>query len=183
MCVRADDGQERSCEANVAILVMGVAGCGKSSVASAVAKRLGGVLIEGDSYHSQENIQKMRAGQPLTDHDRLAWLTHLNAVLRRTVAAGELPVLACSALKADYRGLLEAGLDALLTVFLQLPPQVAEQRVASRRDHYMPASLVQSQFADLEPPAPGAGVLAVDACLPLQDILNRWEAWWSLPRQ
>ena len=162
----------------LAILVMGVAGCGKSSVAAAIAKRLGAVLIEGDSFHSQDNVQKMRRGIALTDVDRMAWLAQLNAVLQRSVAAGELPVLACSALKAKYRMRLGAGLAALATVFLELPQAEAERRVACRANHYMPASLVQSQFADLEPPVAGEEVICVDATLPLQEILSRLESWW-----
>ena len=103
---RVDTGASKPSESPQAIVVMGVAGCGKSSVACLIAKRFGGVLIEGDSFHSQECIQKMRDGIPLTDIDRAAWLAQLNEALLRAVAADELPVLACSALKARYRDIL-----------------------------------------------------------------------------
>ncbi|WP_224794098.1 gluconokinase [Pseudomonas fluorescens] len=165
---------------SVAVVVMGVAGCGKSSVASAIANRLGGILIEGDRFHPEENIQKMRDGISLTDADRVAWLASLNEALRRAVAAGRLPILACSALKQRYRDALGNGLSSLATVFLQLPQSVAETRVLSRADHYMPASLVTSQYADLEPPQAGRHVISIDATLPLRDIVAQLESWWHL---
>ncbi|MDT4847421.1 Thermoresistant gluconokinase [compost metagenome] len=175
---RVDTGASKPSESPQAIVVMGVAGCGKSSVACLIAKRFGGVLIEGDSFHSQECIQKMRDGIPLTDIDRAAWLAQLNEALLRAVAADELPVLACSALKARYRDILGTGLSSLATVFLRLPRSIAESRVSLRADHYMPVSLVRNQFADLEPPRSGGNVISIDATLPLQEILTQLESWW-----
>ncbi|MBS7843215.1 gluconokinase [Pseudomonas fluorescens] len=165
---------------SVVVVVMGVAGCGKSSVASAIANRLDGNLIEGDRFHPKENIQKMRDGISLTDADRVAWLASLNKMLRRAVAAGRLPIQACSALKQHYRDVLENGISSFTTVFLQLPQSVAEARVSSRTDHYMPASLVTSQFTDLEPPQAGRNVIYIDATLPLREVLTQLDSWWRM---
>ncbi|MNM57789.1 Thermoresistant gluconokinase [compost metagenome] len=162
-----------------AIVVMGVAGCGKSSIASAFARHLKGVLIEGDSFHSLENIEKMRKGIALTDQDRATWLTQLNDELRSAVAAGKLPILACSALKASYRARLESDLGTLATVFLDLSRSEAEKRVSLRTDHYMPPSLVSSQFTDLEPPADSKNAITVDATLPPAEILHSLTLWWN----
>lgn len=165
-------------KASVAVLVMGVAGCGKSSVARAIADALGGMLIEGDSFHPQGNIRKMRQGIALTDLDRAAWLASLNQAAHSAIDSGLLPILACSALKQCYRDILENGIRSVLTVFLRLPESVAKARVSSRPDHYMPATLVASQFADLEPPEAGSNVICIDATLPLSEVLIQIESWW-----
>ncbi|MCP1445157.1 gluconokinase [Pseudomonas sp. GGS8] len=163
---------------SVAVVVMGVAGCGKSSVARAIADALDGMLIEGDAFHPQENIRKMRQGISLTDLDRAAWLTSLNQALHGAIAAGRLPILACSALKQCYRDVLENGIRSVAMVFLRLPESVAAARVSSRTDHYMPATLVASQFTDLEPPQAGRNVIDIDATLPLPEVVMQFESWW-----
>jgi gluconokinase len=156
---------------------MGVAGCGKSSVAQAIAAHIGGRLIEGDAFHPAANVEKMRCGIALTDADRAGWLDLLAAELERAAARGERAVLACSALKRRYRDRLRLGASPLGFVFLALPQQEALRRVAQRAGHFMPAALVASQFADLEPPVAEALTLAADATRPLNVIVAQAVAW------
>jgi len=158
-----------------AIVVMGVTGCGKSTVAAAICERTGAMLIEGDAFHPEGNILKMRAGIPLNDDDRQGWLERLGEELAR---AGAPAVLTCSALKRRYRNVLRAAVPGLGFVFLQLSPEVAAERVAHRPGHFMPASLVDSQFLDLESPVGESGVLAVSAVDPLVLIVEKAVAWW-----
>ncbi len=163
-----------------AIVVMGVSGCGKSSVGAAVAKARHVRLIEGDEFHPPENIAKMSAGIPLTDADRAGWLARLGAEVAATVAAGNAVVLTCSALKRSYRDQLRAAVPGLGFVFLELSRAVAAERMEHRPGHFMPVSLVDSQFATLEPPTGEPGVLTLDATLPLADLAARTIAWWTI---
>ena len=156
---------------------MGVAGCGKTSVAQAIVLRLGGRLIEGDAFHPQANVDKMRQGVALTDEDRAGWLDRLALELTTAEQGGEHAVLACSALKRRYRDRLRAGATNLGFVFLDLPEHEALRRVAQRVGHFMPGSLVASQFADLEPPTGEALTLAVDAMLPVDAIADQVAQW------
>ena len=162
-----------------ALVVMGVAGCGKTSVAQAIVNRLGGRLIEGDVFHPQANVDKMRRGIALTDADRAGWLDRLALELMAAEQGGERAVLACSALKRRYRDRLRAGATNLGFVFLDLPEHEALKRVAQRIGHFMPGSLVASQFADLEPPAGEALTLTVDALLPVEAIAEQAERWYA----
>lgn len=159
------------------LVVMGVAGCGKSSVAQALAARLGGVLIEGDAFHPQANVDKMKRGIPLTDDDRAGWLDRLAEELERVAARGERAVLACSALKERYRDRLRDATASLGFVFLDLPPREALRRVAQRDSHFMPASLVESQFATLERPDSEPMTLTLDGTLPLPSLVTEAAAW------
>jgi len=127
---------------------MGVAGCGKSTVGALLAARLGAEFLDADDFHQPENVAKMAADMPLSDEDRAPWLERLNAELRRRRHV----VLACSALKASYRGKLGEGV-ACRFVHLRGTPELIGARLAARRHRYMPASLLESQFAALEPPA------------------------------
>lgn len=161
-----------------ALVVMGVAGCGKSTVGAALCERMGARLIEGDAFHPESNVRKMSAGIPLTDADRAGWLIRLGQELAQAVAAGDLAVLACSALKRRYRDTLRAAVAGLGFVFLELSPEEAAARVARRPGHFMPASLIESQFRDLEPPSGEAGVISVRATDPLPTIVNAVTAWW-----
>lgn len=165
-----------------AIVIMGVSGCGKSSVATALAEPIGARMIEGDAYHPARNVQKMQAAVPLTDADRQGWLEQLAAVLARTVAAHEVAVLACSALKRRYRDLLRTAVPDLGFVFLDLSPAAATERVTHRSSHFMSATLVQSQFRDLEPPTDEPLVLTVDASESLDVVVARAQAWWLATR-
>ena len=157
---------------------MGVAGCGKSSVAAAVAARLGLPLVEGDDYHPRTSIEKMRAGQPLTDEDRSGWLATLGDLL---AAHPQGVVMTCSALKCRYRDVLRLRSPGLRFVFLELTPEEARQRVLQRcAAHFMPLVLVDSQFAALESPVGEPGVFRVDASLDLEDIV-RAAVQWTVP--
>lgn len=160
-----------------AIVVMGVAGCGKSSVAHAVAARLGGRFIEGDAFHSAANVDKMRRGIGLVDADRKGWLDCLAAELKGACEQGGPVVLACSALKRRYRDRLRLGSPSVGFIFLDLPPEEAAKRVCGRSGHFMPDSLVASQFADLEAPVAEHLTLTVDATRPLDAIVDQAIDW------
>ncbi|MBS7780479.1 gluconokinase [Acidovorax sp. CCYZU-2555] len=161
---------------------MGVSGCGKSSVAQQLAAATGWTLYEGDTYHAPESVRKMQAGIALTDDDRSHWLQHLAQILAlATPAAGV--VLTCSALKRKYRDCLRAALpeQGVGFVFLDLDFATALQRVQQRPGHFFSPDLVANQFATLERPDAEAGVVGVDATLPLADIVRRVNAWRVAP--
>ncbi len=136
---------------SAAIVVGGVSGCGKSTVGAALADRIGAQFLDGDDFHPPANVAKMAGGTPLTDEDRMPWLDALNAMLRARRAAGTPVVLACSALRRAYRDRLCAGIDDAHCVLLVGSQRVLAQRVANRTHRYMPASLLASQLATLEP--------------------------------
>jgi gluconokinase len=131
------------------VVVMGVSGSGKSAVGQLLASRLGCPFLDGDDFHPPENVAKMAAGMPLTDADRWPWLGSLNTKLRQEKKA----VLACSALKESYREALSRGLDDCRFVHLRGSIELIRARLKQRQHRYMPASLLESQFATLEPPA------------------------------
>lgn len=160
-----------------AIVVMGVAGCGKSCIGSAIADCSGGRLIEGDAFHPQANIDKMSAGIPLDDADRAGWLVRLGEELQATIRAGKRPILTCSALKRRYRDALRQAVPDLGFVFLELSPAEAERRVLARPGHFMPASLIDSQFAALEPPHGEPLTLALDATQPVAQLATQVDQW------
>lgn len=128
---------------------MGVSGTGKTVIGEALAARLGSPFIEGDSYHPAANIEKMSAGTPLDDDDRRPWLELLADKLAANQAAGTGSVLACSALKRSYRDILRRGVGEVFFLHLDLPFDVLRERM-EKREHFMPASLLQSQFDTLE---------------------------------
>ena len=138
---------------------MGVSGCGKSSVGQQLATQLNWRFADADTYHPAANILKMSQGLALDDDDRAPWLNRLNAVLRHSVAKHEPIVLACSALKQRYRDALSERLSSLAFVHLSGSFDLIEARLKQRPGHYMPASLLQSQFAALEAPS---GVLTLN---------------------
>jgi len=137
---------------------MGVSGSGKSTVGALLAEQLGVEFLDADEFHPPENVAKMAAGAPLTDADRGPWLERLNAELQNRKDA----VLACSALKASYRRTLAQAIDCRF-VHLRGPIELIRARLQARRHRYMPASLLESQFATLEPPA---GAIVVDIAEP-----------------
>lgn len=141
------------------VVVMGVSGSGKTTLGKQLAEHLGCEFLDGDDYHPQENVAKMAAGTALTDEDRWPWLARLNALLRGRRDA----VLACSALKQAYRDRLAQGLARCEFVFLHGSFDLIRERLESRRHRYMPATLLQSQFATFEPPA---GAIEVDVGQP-----------------
>jgi gluconokinase len=141
------------------LVVMGVAGTGKSTVAGLVAERLHWELQEGDDLHPAENVAKMSAGIPLEDEDRWPWLDAIAAWIKAKAESGEPGVVTCSALKRSYRDRLRG--PNVIFVFLNGPRAVIEARMASRTRHYMPISLLESQLAALEPPTSDENVLEV----------------------
>ena len=144
-------------------VVMGVSGCGKSTVGRLIAEALGARYAEGDSFHPPENVEKMRSGQPLDDHDRTPWLEAMAAAIRDWNARGETVVLACSALKRRYRDVLRSGGDVRF-IHLAGDKALIAARLAARKGHYMPPTLLDSQFATLEPPgADEAITVGIDA--------------------
>lgn len=134
------------------IIVMGVSGCGKTTLASALANRLSAHWLDADDFHPASNIAKMRAGTPLTDEDRRPWLAALNAELCDRAALGQRVVLACSALRQRYRDSLAANVPAVHWIFLDGSVEEIAARMRARDDHYMPESLLRSQFEALERP-------------------------------
>ncbi len=134
------------------VVVMGVAGCGKTTVGRQLAAALNAIFEEGDAYHSAANIAKMRRGQPLTDADRGPWLDRLGAAITDWVGNRRRTVLACSALKESYRARLHIAQPGVALVFLSGSVPLILSRLAARTGHYMPASLLPSQLATLEAP-------------------------------
>lgn len=140
---------------------MGVAGSGKSTVAAELAARLGWPLAEADEFHSRANVEKMRAGIPLTDADRWPWLDAIAAWIDRARGAGRHGVVTCSGLKRSYRQRLVRGRDDVRLVYLKGDRELVERRMAARTGHYMPLSLLQSQFDTLEEPTPDEAPIVV----------------------
>jgi len=130
---------------------MGVSGSGKSTVGRALADALGWSFIEGDQFHSKDNVAKMAAGNPLSDDDRVAWLDALKAEMEKVLKEGNGAVVACSALKANYRARLKID-DRVQFVFLNISFAEAKRRLQKRKGHFMPVSLIESQFEILEQP-------------------------------
>jgi gluconokinase len=161
----------------VRIVIMGVAGCGKSSLGAAVAAAEHLPLIEGDDFHSADSRAKMARGTALTDQDRAAWLRTLGEQL---AAHPRGVVLTCSALKRAYREQLREAAPGLLFVFLDIARADAQERVAGRGAHFFNATLVDSQFATLESPVGEEGVLRVDALEPIDSLQRRVGDWLRL---
>lgn len=145
----------------VIVILMGVAGSGKTTVGTLLAQRLGWRFIEADDYHSSQEIQHMLAGQPLSDAERQPWLAQLRQVLADCLARNESAVLACSALRESYRRQLTVDAQAVRFVYLKGDPAVIRQRLRSRSGHFAKENLLASQYATLEEPA-DAVTIAVD---------------------
>jgi gluconokinase len=159
----------------VSLVMMGVAGCGKSSLARAVARAEGLFLVEGDDFHREESREKMRRGIALTDADRAGWL---DLLARQLHDRNNGLVLTCSALKRAYRDNLRQACPGLRFVFLEIAREHAQARVSARSEtHFFAASLVDSQFATLEEPAGEPGVLFVDALAPLPQLQQQVTDW------
>lgn len=157
---------------------MGVAGCGKSTAAQAVARELQWSLLEGDDYHAESSKEKMRRGVALVDEDRATWLATLGQMLAAHQSEGKPVALTCSALKRNYRDLLRARSPGLRFVFLEIDKMQAQARVAARGvAHLFPPSLVDSQFVTLEPPHGEPGVLCIDALMPHAELAERISDW------
>lgn len=166
---------------NRAIVMMGVAGCGKSSLGGVLAERIGARLIEGDDYHSAQSRDKMSRGVALTDDDREGWLARLGELLNEARGGRHSTVLNCSALKRAYRDRLRAVVTGLRFVYLEIGREDALQRVSERASgHFFPVELVDSQFSTLEAPTGEPLVLTLDATLPLSDLADRVVDWLNL---
>jgi gluconokinase len=135
-----------------ALVVMGVSGSGKSTIADALAKRLDWRFEDGDKFHPASNVAKMSAGQPLTDEDRWPWLQAIADEIDRLCGKGQRAVVACSALRRAYRNVLVHGRDDVRIVFLDGTEALIAGRLVARRGHFMPPGLLASQFKTLEPP-------------------------------
>ncbi|ARS42817.1 gluconate kinase [Sphingobacteriaceae bacterium GW460-11-11-14-LB5] len=155
------------------IILMGVSGSGKTVIGKALAPKINAEFIDGDNLHSQRNVDKMAAGIPLTDADRLDWLQLIAKVGREHVAHGTSCIIACSALKKSYRNLLRNDNPSIRFVYLQGSFGLIHDRIAKRSHQYMPASLLKSQFETLEEPLADEGdvvTVLIDQSIP--EIVN-----------
>lgn len=155
------------------VVVMGVSGSGKSTVGEALAQRLGWAFEDGDRLHPPENIAKMHSGQPLDDADRAPWLAAVAARIDRWRAAGDSAVITCSALKRRYRAVIVGNRPEVRLVFLYGTPELLAERLAHRTGHFMPATLLESQFAALEPPGVDEHPIAVSVAAPVDRIVRQ----------
>ena len=164
-----------------AIVVMGVSASGKSTVAAALAERLGFVYVDGDDYHSRANIEKLQAGTPLTDEDRRPWLQAIAGAIAAKINNGSNVVVACSALKRSYREILIDGRDDIRIVYLKGSRELMAERLKSRKDHFINRALLDSQFDTLEEPAFDEPAATVDADRPVaaivRDILDKLDRY------
>lgn len=169
----ANDGACMPC----ALIVMGVSGCGKSTIAARLAQRLGFSYQDGDRFHPGANVAKMSAGQPLSDADRRPWLRAIADAIDRACVAGQPCVIACSALKRAYREILVHGRSDIRIIYLAGSRDLIAKRLALRQQHFMPPGLLESQFDTLEPPHPDENpvTVSIDASIDeiVADILNQ----------
>jgi len=156
------------------VLVMGVSGSGKTVVGRLLAAQLGAAFHDADDFHPPENVARMKAGVPLTDADREPWLVALADLVRTTLAGPPGPgiVLACSALARRYRRRLGVGQAAVRLVHLDGAPELIRRRIEARTDHFMPATLLDSQLATLERPAADEGPIVVDVASTPEGIVD-----------
>jgi gluconokinase len=154
-------------------VVMGVSGCGKTRIGANLAKAIDVPFVEGDDYHPLENVRRMSSGIPLTDEDRAGWLRLLAARIREAKDEGTGLVLACSALKRSYREILRdaARPDALRFIYLRGTREVIGERLRARTGHFMPPSLMESQFEALEEPAADEGAWVYDVAGPAEEMV------------
>lgn len=144
------------------VVVMGVSGSGKTTVAQLLAATLGCQFLEGDSLHPPANVEKMRNGTPLDDDDRLPWLRRIAQAIDGWRDRGESGVVTCSALKRSYRDILIGGRSGVTLVYLKGARDLIQRRMAARHAHFMPLALLDSQFATLEEPAAAERAIVVD---------------------
>ena len=157
------------------LVLMGVSGCGKSTVGEGLAAHLGWRFVEGDSLHPSENVAKMAAGQPLNDDDRAGWLATLADLLAHAARTRQGLVVSCSALKRAYRDRLREGDAQVLFVHLDGSRDLIAARIAARTHMYMPASLLESQFAALQAPEPDEQALSLSVQQPPAELIQRIE--------
>jgi gluconokinase len=155
-----------------ALVVMGVSGSGKSTIAEHLANRIGWIFEDGDQFHPASNISKMHAGQPLTDDDRWPWLRAIAAEIDRVYRAGGHVVIACSALKRAYRDILVHGRRDVRIVYLDGTQQLIAERLAKRTGHFMPPDLLPSQFRTLEPPGSDENPVTVSIDASIEAVVD-----------
>jgi len=153
-------------------VVMGITGSGKTTVGAMLAHALGVDFVEGDDYHTPENVQRMASGIPLTDDDRAGWLQALAARIGESRDSGRGLVVTCSALKRSYRDVLRTRAPELRFIFLNGARALIAERIAERRGHFMPVSLLESQLAILEQPALNEHAWAFDVEQPAEKIVG-----------
>lgn len=153
------------------IVLMGVSGCGKSTLGSLLSRRLGWPFRDADTFHPPANVAKMSAGQPLDDEDRKPWLAAIAAWIDARRAGGECAIVSCSALKRRYRDVIAGARPDVQLVHLAGTREVIGERLSARKGHFMPASLLASQFAALEPPGADEHAIVVDVAEPPDAIL------------
>lgn len=163
------------------VIVMGVSGSGKSLVGSVLAEALGARFAEADSFHPPENINRMSAGMPLRDEDRWGWLDAIAIEITEAERKGETLVVTCSALKRIYRDRLRLASRHIRFVYLKVDRDTAAARVASRKGHFMPASLIDSQYADLQQPEADENSITLDARKTPSEIVGLAVAALSAP--
>jgi gluconokinase len=151
---------------------MGVSGSGKSTIADELAERIGWRYEDGDRFHPASNVAKMKAGHPLTDEDRWPWLQAIANEIDRVCNTGEHAVIACSALKRAYRDILVHGRSDVRIIYLKGSQQLIAGRLAQRKGHFMPAGLLDSQFATLEPPADSENPVTVSIDASVESIVD-----------
>jgi gluconokinase len=154
------------------VVVMGVCGCGKTTVARRISALTGFAFAEADEFHSEANVSKMQAGVPLTDEDRWPWLRSLADWMADRAAAGESTVIACSALRRGYRTVLSQGPPSVTFVHLDGSRDTIRRRLSARTGHYMPASLLDSQVATLEALQPDEPGIVLDVEMAPDDLAH-----------
>lgn len=155
-----------------AIVVMGVAGSGKSTIGTLLARRLGWAFEDADAFHPVANVEKMRSGVPLSDEDRLPWLEAIAAWLERLGREGRFGIVACSALKRAYRRILVGGGADTRIVYLKGERALIASRMAARTGHFMPVGLLDSQFGTLEEPGPDENPVVISIDAPPQEMVE-----------
>ena len=153
-----------------AVVLMGVAGSGKTAVGMQVAQKLDWIFLDADNFHPPANIEKMKHGIPLNDEDRAPWLQRLHDELQRQMAEGHSVILACSALKETYRKVLRDEVSPPTFVYLDVDPETIRDRLQQRTAHFFPKELMESQFATLEKPK---DAIIIDARKPLADVIDQ----------
>jgi carbohydrate kinase (thermoresistant glucokinase family) len=154
------------------VAVIGVSGAGKTTVGRQLADQLCWNFAEGDTLHPSQNLAKMRSGQPLTDTDRAPWLAAVGQVIDGWISRGECGVITCSGLKRSYRRQIISDHRIVQLVYLEGPRELIAERLAPREDHFMPVSLLDSQFATLEPPGPDESPITVGIDRPVDEIVD-----------
>jgi gluconokinase len=153
-----------------AVVLMGVAGSGKTAVGMQVARKLDWIFLDADNFHPPANIEKMKHGIPLNDQDRAPWLQRLHDELQHQMAEGHSVILACSALKESYREVLRDEVSPPKFVYLDVDPETIRERLGHRTAHFFPKELMESQFAALEEPK---DAIIIDARKPLEVVVDR----------